>query len=117
MAALTSARAWGAHVGTPYGSFTPKLATLRLSGAGYEFGDGNSPATMAVKSAESMSISVHSDVVPLNSAVYSATGQVTDSNGRLGDITVPALTLGTTYIIVVQNEADGEVWAFRMAAS
>lgn len=96
---------------------TPAIGTLRLSGSGYEFGDGNDPATMAVLSAESMSIAVYADAVPLGSAIYTATGQVTDSNGRLADIVSASLAIGTTYIVVVQNEADSEVWAWRMAAS
>lgn len=97
--------------------FELPIGRLALSGAGYEFGDGNDPATMAVLSAESMSIAVYADAVPLGSAIYTATGQVTDSNGRLADIVSASLTIGTTYIVVVQNEADSEVWAWRMAAS
>jgi hypothetical protein len=96
---------------------TAPPGTLALSGAGYEIGDGNDPATMAVLASESMTVAVYADAVPFGSAVYSATGQVTDSSGNLADITDAALSGGTTYIVVVQNESDSEVWVWRMAAT
>lgn len=95
----------------------PAVGTLALSSAGYEIGDGNAPATVAVLAAESMTVAVYADAVPFGSAVYSATGETTDSNGRLADIVDAALSIGTTYIVVVRNEADSEVWVWRMAAT
>lgn len=118
MALLTNPRAWGAHTGARYGSFAPKVGgALELSGAGYEIGDGNDQATMAVLASESMTVAVYADAVPFGSAIYSATGQVTDSNGRLANIVSASLVGGTAYIVVVRNEADSEVWVWRMAAT
>ncbi len=95
----------------------PAVGTLALSGSGYEIGDGNDPATMSVLAAESMTVAVYADAVPFGSALYSATGQVTDSAGNLSDITDASLSIGTTYIVVVRNESDSEVWVWRMAAT
>ena len=97
-------------------SFT-LVGTLELSGAGYEIGDGNDPATMAVLASESLTGAVYADAVPFGSAIYSATGQVTDSDGRLADIVSASLVGGTTYIVVVVRESNDEVMCWRMDAT
>lgn len=95
----------------------PPSGTLALSAAGYEIGDGNDPDTMAVLASQSMTVAVYADAVPFGLALYSATGQVTNSSGRLANIVSAALSIGTTYIVVVRNESDSEVWSWRMAAT
>lgn len=93
------------------------VGMLELSGAGYEIGDGNDPATMSVIAAGAFTVAVYADALPFGSALYSATGQASNASGNLADVVSASLVPGTTYIVSVRNEADGEVWIWRMAAT
>lgn len=92
--------------------------TLALSSAGYEIGDGNSPATMTVEASVSFDVAVYPIAQwPLTSATVTRTSQTTDSIGRLPNITDAALVAGSTYRVVIRRVSDGEAWTFTMQAS
>lgn len=92
--------------------------TLALSSAGYEIGDGNSPATMAVESSVAFDVAIYPLAQwPLSSAAATRTSQTTDSNGRLSNISDASLTAGSTYRVVIRRVSDGECWTFTMAAT
>jgi len=93
-------------------------ATLALSGAGYEIGDGNSPATMAVEAAVDFNVAVYpASQWPLATPTLTVSADTTDSNGNLSDITDVLLTAGVTYRVVVERVSDGEVWIWSMDAA
>lgn len=117
MAALSHPRAWGAHTGGLYGSFAGKIATLALSGAGYEIGDGNSPDTMAAEASVSFNIAVYpSSQWPLTAPTLTVSADTSDANGNLSDIVSALLTTGADYRLVFERVTDGAVWITEMTA-
>lgn len=90
---------------------------LALSGIGYEFGDGNSPSTMAILASTSMNLAAYSlsewpPVTPIISVTAS-----TNTTGNLANIGDDDLSYGTTYRVLARNPADGETWAWTMGAT
>lgn len=96
----------------------PASGTLALSSAGYEIGDGNSPATMAVEASVAFDVAVYPIAQwPLTSPTVTRTSQTTDVGGLLTSITDAALTTGAYYRVCIRRVGDGEVWAFTMQAT
>lgn len=101
------------------GSFniTVTQCVLALNSAGYEFGDGNDPATMSVVASTELQVAAYPLTEwPPASAIATATA-TTGTNGRLADLGDDDLSFGTTYRVIARNAADGETWAWTMAAS
>jgi hypothetical protein len=97
-------------------TLTVTPCVLLLNAAGYEFGDGNSPATMSVLASTSLQVAVYPESEwPPTTAVVSVTAS-TGTNGRLADITNVGLLLNTSYRLIVRNNADGETWTWTMTA-
>lgn len=104
-------------VATNAATLTVNQAILALSGAGYEFGDGNSAATMSVLASTELQVAAYPVAEwPPATAVASVTA-TTAANGRLADLADDDLVFGTTYRVIARNAADGETWAWTMAAS
>jgi hypothetical protein len=98
-------------------NITVVQCVLALSGAGYEFGDGNSPATMAILASTTLNAAVYPlSEWPPATPVATASG-ATDADGNLADLGDDDLTFGTTYRVIARNPSDGETWAWTMAAS
>jgi hypothetical protein len=90
---------------------------LALSGAGYEFGDGSDPATMAVLASTSINVAAYPLAEwPPASAIATVTAS-TDAAGNLADLGDDDLSFGTTYRVLARNPADGETFAWTMAAT
>ena len=98
-------------------NITVTQCVLALNSAGYEFGDGNGPATMSVVASTELQVAAYPLTEwPPASAVATATA-TTGTNGRLADLGDDDLSFGTTYRVIARNAADGETWAWTMAAS
>lgn len=96
---------------------TVTQAVLALSGAGYEFADGSDLATAAVLAATSLNVAAYAlSEWPPATPVASAT-DTTDTAGNLGDLGDDDLVYGTTYRVLARNPANGDTWAWTMAAS
>jgi hypothetical protein len=90
---------------------------LALSGAGYEFGDGSDPATMAVLASTSINVAAYPLAEwPPASAIATVTAS-TDAAGNLADLGDDDLSFGTTYRVLARNPANGETFAWTMAAT
>lgn len=98
-------------------NITVTQCVLALNSAGYEFGDGNDPATMSVVASTELQVAAYPLTEwPPASAIATATA-TTGTNGRLADLGDDDLSFGTTYRVIARNAADGETWAWTMAAS
>lgn len=98
-------------------SFTVQQCVLGLNAAGYEIGDGNSAATMAVLASTSLNIAAYlASEWPPATLLASATAS-TDSSGRLADLGDDDFLFGTLYQVLLRNPADGERWIWTMQAS
>lgn len=99
-------------------NITVTQAVLALNAAGFEFGDGNDPATMSVLASTGIDVAAYavSEWPPVAPVAAAASGS-TDSNGRLSDLGDDDLTFGTTYRVIARNPSDGETFAWLMQAS
>lgn len=108
------ARALIARVPTAPGA----VGTIALSASAYAIGDGSSAATMAPLAAETMDVYIYPlGQMPLTSPLVSSTGLSTNSSGNLPDVQHGALTIGTTYRVVIYHAASGETWVTTIVAS
>lgn len=97
-------------------TLTVQQCVLAINAAGYEFGNGNSPATMAVDNAVAWEVEVIDDALP-PSSVYHADSLTTSSVGRLADIGDDDFVFGTTYTVLARRVSDGEWIVFTIDAS
>ena len=104
-------------VATDVVTLTVQQCVLALNSAGYEFGDGNDIDTLAVLASTELQVAAYPLTEwPPVSAIATATA-TTGTNGRLADLGDDDLVFGTTYRVIARNAADGETWAWMMAAS
>lgn len=96
----------------------PAAGTLALNSAGYEIGDGNSPATMAVEASVAFDVAVYpTSQWPMTAATLTQTAQTTNASGRLANIVNVALVAGTSYRVCLRRTTDGGVWTFTITAT
>lgn len=98
-------------------NITVTQCVLALNAAGYEFGDGNDPATMSVVASTELQVAAYPLTEWPPATAIATTTATTGTNGRLADLGDDDLSFGTTYRVIARNAADGETWAWTMAAS
>ena len=104
-------------VATSAATLTVQQCVLAINAAGYEIGDGNDPATMAVDNAVAWEVAVVADELPVTVTLYHAASTNTSSLGRLPDIGDDDLIFGTTYTVLARRVSDGEWLSWRIAAT
>lgn len=98
-------------------ALTVDQAVLALSGTGYEFGEGNDPATMSVVASTELQVAVYPLTEwPPDTAIATLTAS-TDASGNLTDLGDDDLLAGTSYRVIARNAANAETWAWVMVAS
>lgn len=98
-------------------NITVTQCVLALSGAGYNFGDGNDVDTIAVENAVAWEVAVVADELPVTATLYHSASSTTSSTGYLSDIGDDDFVFGTTYVVQARRVSDGEWITFPIAAS